>query len=593
MAPKHLRRLQQTLSHLSVGARTSDAPQETQLSIVRGPNEPPLSSETLGTLLERQVKAFGDRCAVRCSWTGQQLTYKELHSRSRALAAGLLSLGLTRGDHIAIMAGNCEQYVEVIFAAGLVGLPLVVLNTNYTNDEVENAVHRAECRLLFTTPFIGSRNMAPTIESMRAKHLSSSTNPLTFVLLERSDSKGTDGAISYESLVLQGLDVSPKELDRAEKAVQADDVCSLQFTSGTTGKPKVAMLTHSGLINNCIGSGHRLKLTEKDVLCCVVPLFHCFGLVLGVLMSVAHGSLLVFPSENFSPVRALQSMTHDKCTLIYGVPTMHTAYIQEVLSQPPGTYDLSSVRIAITGGAATPMKLFKEIREILQVPHIIQAFGMTECSPVTFLTTVEDSFETCSTTVGKVMPHVTAKVVDTDGKTVPLGQRGEILIAGYNSFRGYWKNPQGTEEMLHKEEDGTVWLRTGDEVTLDKDGFCRVTGRIKDIIIRGGENIYPAEIEDCLVQHPSIIQASVVGIKDARYGEVVAAFVQQEEGSGPGRPSTSELQTWVGKTLARHKIPAYIWWIGDKDVCKTLPQTASGKVRKVALRDTGSRLIGA
>ncbi|KAM5347769.1 hypothetical protein ACJ41O_007593 [Fusarium nematophilum] len=601
MTSQHLRRLRQTLEHLSANSQPAEASQEneSQLSITSGPTDPPLSSHTLGALLQRQSSAFGDRCAVKCSWTGGQLTYRDLHTRSRALAAGLLTLGLKRNDHIAIVAGNCEQYVEVIFAAGLVGLPLVVLNTNYTYEELENSIVHTKCRLLFTTPSIGSRKMMPVLEKLRSRISSSSIDvalPFHMVLLRRGAAEVTDRVTPYETLVLHGLRAGTKDLVEAEREVQPDDVCSLQFTSGTTGRPKVAMLTHSGLVNNCIGSGHRLKLSERDILCCVVPLFHCFGLVMGVLMSVAHGSLLVFPSENFSPASALQSVTRDKCTLIYGVPTMHTAYIQELLAQPPGTYDLSSVRVAITGGAATPLKLFKEIRDVLRVPHIVQAFGMFaarhEKRRIAHSATVDESFESCSTTVGKVMPHVVAKVVDAGGKIVPLGQRGEILIAGYNSFRGYWQNPKGTDEMLHKDERGIVWLRTGDEVTLDKDGYCRVTGRIKDIIIRGGENIYPAEIEDRLVQHQAILQASVVGIKDPRYGEVVAAFVQQEPATGPSRPSTAELRTWAGQALARHKVPAHIWWIGDEDVCESLPQTASGKVKKTELRDIGLRLAG-
>ncbi|KAK5063096.1 hypothetical protein LTR84_005172 [Exophiala bonariae] len=410
------------------------------------------------------------------------------------------------------------------------------------------------------------------------------------VVLRHGSEQLERGLISYESLFQPNDSISDAQLQEAESLVSPDDVCSLQFTSGTTGSPKVAMLTHSGLINNAIGSGLRMKITQDDILCCTVPLFHCFGLVLGVLMSLVYGSSLSLPSENFSTPRALQAITDEKCTLIYGVPTMYNAYIQELHKHPPGTYDLSSVRVAVTGGATSPSKLFRDMRDVLGIPHIIHALGMTECSPVTFLTTVDDTFEIASTTAGKVMPHVTAKVVDMNGKTVPIGRRGELFIAGYNRFRGYWQNPEKTNEVFQRDKNGTLWFRTGDEVTIDAQGYCRVTGRIKDIIIRGGENVYPTEIEERIVQHPSVSQASVVGVKDSYHGELVAAFVQQDPEFKETLPSTEELSTWVGKTLSRHKVPTYFWWIGDDGVCPTLPQTASGKVQKMVLRDIALRL---
>lgn len=344
----------------------------------------------------------------------------------------------------------------------------------------------------------------------------------------------------------------------------------------------------SNLINNSRFIGDRMDFTQADILCCPPPLFHCFGLVLGLLAVITHGAKIVYPGETFDAAAVLHAISNERCTAVHGVPTMFESILDH-RPRPPH-FDTSQLRTGIIAGAPVPRPLMRRLLDELNMTEFTSSYGLTEASPTCFNAITSDSIERRLTTVGKVMPHARAKIIDPKtGKTLKVGERGELCMAGYQVHRGYWKNPTKTEETLLRDEDGTVWLRTGDEAVFDANGYCTITGRFKDIIIRGGENIYPLEIEERLTAHPAIQRAAVVGIPDARYGEVVGTFLVLEEGHQ--RPSDEEIRDWTRQTLGRHKAPRYVFVFGDEGVPGGMPQTGSGKIQKQILRDLGRKLI--
>ena len=331
-----------------------------------------------------------------------------------------------------------------------------------------------------------------------------------------------------------------------------------------------------------------MDFTQSDVLCCPPPLFHCFGLVLGLLATITHGAKIVYPGETFDPEAVLKAISDERCTAVHGVPTM----FESILSLPrPEGFDCSQLRTGIIAGAPVPRPLMRRLLDELNMTEFTSSYGLTEASPTCFNAITSDTIDRRLTTVGKVMPHASAKVIHPQtGETLKIGERGELCMAGYQIHRGYWKNPAKTAEALIEDDDGTVWLRTGDEATIDSDGYCSITGRFKDIIIRGGENIYPLEIEERLVAHPAILKAAVVGIPDSHYGEVVGAFLTLEEGHTC--PAPEEIRDWTRQTLGRHKAPKHVFVFGTNSRLPTaMPQTGSGKIQKQALRDLGKRLL--
>ncbi|KAE8151756.1 hypothetical protein BDV25DRAFT_128555 [Aspergillus avenaceus] len=572
------RRLQQTLSHFQPPKASE------QLSIVQGPTQPPLLDITLGELLALQNLQYGQHECLVFPWTGTRWTYSDLNDETDRLARGLLAMGIQKGDRVGIMAGNCEQYISVFFAAARVGAILVVLNNTYTPSELYYALDHTDCRLLFITPRIGRHNLEEVLSKLgpQPKRQGSSTALEEIVILRGEYS----GFSTYNSVIERGLPLSSNSLLDRQAELTPDDVCNLQFTSGSTGNPKAAMLTHHNLVNNSRFIGDRMDFTSFDILCCPPPLFHCFGLVLGMLAVVTHGAKIIFPSETFDPQAVLHAISDEKCTALHGVPTMFEA----ILSVPkPPNFDTSNLRTGIIAGAPVPRPLMKRLFEELNMTQYTSSYGLTEASPTCFNAVTSDTIETRLRTVGKVMPHAKAKIIDTQGRTVPVGQRGELCMSGYQLSKGYWNNPEKTAETLITDADGTTWLKTGDEALFDPQGYCSITGRFKDIIIRGGENIYPLEIEERLSSHPAIELASVIGIPDPKYGEVVGAFIAVAEGST--RPSTEELRAWTRETLGRHKAPQHVFVFGEEGVDRSIPVTGSGKVRKVDLRKTAGMVL--
>ncbi|KAL2114908.1 hypothetical protein VTJ04DRAFT_10571 [Mycothermus thermophilus] len=559
-------------------------PQPQRPSLLFGPTDPPLVDLTLGELLNLQCLHHGTREALVIPWTGARWTYNELNHHSRLLAAAMLEMGIGVGDRVGIMAGNCEQYAAVFFAATRIGAILVILNNTYTPTEAQYGLDFTECKIFFTTKQIGRLDQRPLLSQLATRP----SGPKVVIL--RGD---TEGYTTYQDLLAQGSRVDPDLLHQVEAKVLPHLVCNLQFTSGTTGMPKAAMLTHHNIVNNSRFIGDRMRLTPADVLCCPPPLFHCFGLVLGLMAVITHGAKIVYPAEVFDAQATLRAILSEQCTAVHGVPAMFDSLLAlpEAKHLQPGKDGLR-LRTGIIAGAPVPRYLMELLVSKLGMREFTSSYGLTEASPTCFNAFTDDPIHVRLTTVGTIMPHAMAKIVDRDGRIVPVGTRGELCIGGYQLQAGYWNNSEKTNEVMIRDEQGVLWLHTGDEAVFDERGYCTITGRFKDIIIRGGENIYPLEIEERLVAHPAISQAIVVGLKDKHYGEVVGAFLQLDSAHGrEQRPSDEEVREWVRKALGRHKAPTHVFWLGMDGVPATVPLTGSGKVRKFEMAQLGNRIL--
>ncbi|KAG9233850.1 hypothetical protein BJ875DRAFT_463155 [Amylocarpus encephaloides] len=557
-------------------------------SLLHGPNFPPLQYKTLGEILDEQSALRGDNEAIICPSMGVRWSYNTLHSESLHIAQGLLAFGIKSGDRIGILAGNCAEYVAVFFAASYVGAVLVVLNNTYTTQEATYALKHSSCRLLFTVPKIGRASLRGLINQLgpRPRETGRSKTLENVIMLRHT----LGGFMTYSDLKKEGRRLGPEPLDRARRAVYPDDTCNLQYTSGSTGHPKAAMLTHFNLINNATSIGDRLDFTEDDILCCPPPLFHCFGLVLGVLAVLSHGAKIVLPAETFDARAVLRALSDENCTALHGVPTM----FEEILNLPrPEGWSCRGLRTGIIAGAPVPRPLMRRLLSELNMTEFTSSYGLTEASPTCFNAFTADTIDTRLSTVGRLLPHLKAKIIDSKGRIVPQGKRGELCISGYSLQKGYWNNSEKTNEVMIRDENGVLWLHTGDEASFTEDGYCTITGRFKDIIIRGGENIYPVEIEVRLSQHPVVSRAVVVGVRDPKFGEVVGAFLLHErlDASSRKNPSDDELRGWSREVLGRHKAPAHIFWFGEEGVPTEVPQTGSGKVKKPDLRLLAEKVV--
>ncbi|KAH6721642.1 putative long-chain-fatty-acid-CoA ligase [Leptodontidium sp. MPI-SDFR-AT-0119] len=579
-----LLRLQQTKHHL---AGTS-AEGSNDLSIVHGELEPPLRDLTLGSLLDEQCEIRGDKECLVVAHTGVRWTFSELQRQSRTLAKGMLALGLKRGDRIGILASNCEEYVATFFAAGYLGCILVVLNATYTAEEALHALEHSGCKLLFIEEKYG-RHSNSELLSQLSEDPAQTPELKTIATLH-----GTFEDFKTYADVKGGLSlgVSEEDFEAAIILAHTHDVCNLQYTSGSTGHPKAAMLTHHNLINNARFIGHRMSFTSSDILCCPPPLFHCFGLVLGLLTCLTHGASIIIPSPTFSAPAVLSVLSKENCTALHGVPAM----FEELLSLPrPSIFSCPNLRTGIIAGAPVPKPLMERLFKELNMTEYTSSYGLTEASPTCFNAMTTTSIERRLNSVGKVMPHMHAKIVGRDGEIVKVGERGELCMAGYSLQKGYWMNEEKTKECMVRDERGVLWLHTGDEAVFDGEGYCTITGRFKDIIIRGGENIYPVEIESRLTSHPSghISRSAVVGIPHPKYGEIVVAFLLPSSFSHwLDRPTDEELRVWVRQALGWHKAPVHVFWFGDEEVgMDEVPQTGSGKVKKHVLRRVGEEIV--
>ncbi|CAK1363026.1 unnamed protein product [Cercospora beticola] len=552
-----------------------------QDSIFHGPSDPPLIALSLGEFLDLQCSKYGDREAVVTPWSSERWTYYDLKDHSSQLARYLHARGIQPGDRVAILAGNRAEYASVFFACMRIGAILVILNNTYTTAEAEYAMQYTESKILFATPFIGRQDNRSMLKQFRDNTVSLPALQQVITL---------DGAfedfLDYQHAIRVGARLPEDPVKVIQGGISPYETCNLQFTSGSTGHPKAAMLTHFGLLNNSRFIGDRMSLTHEDVLCCPPPMFHCFGLVLGLLACITHGAKIVYPSEIFDGPSVLEAITTEKATALHGVPAM----FDTLFSLPrPANFDCSRLRTGIIAGAPVPRHLMELLVNDFGMTEFTSSYGLTEASPTCFNAFVDDSIDRRLTTVGTLMPHAHAKIVDRDGNIVPVGVRGELCMAGYQLQQSYWKNPEKTAEVMTRDEDGVLWLHTGDEAVFDQYGYCSITGRFKDIIIRGGENIYPLEIEERLVQHPAIDRAIVVGLPHPRYQEVPAAFLQRA--AEAQRPSDEEVRKWTRTNLGRHKAPAHIFWLGEDGVTSDIPVTGSGKIKKFEMRKIGQELL--
>ncbi len=537
-----------------------------QLSSVAGERSPPLLHATVPTVLREAAERWGSRDAVVAERT---LSYRAFAREVDDLATGFLELGIGKGDRVGIWSPNRLEWVLTQFATARIGAILVTINPAYRPAELEFALNKVSCKALVTAERFRTsdyvamiRALAPELASSPPGRLASRRLPHLECVIAMTEDAGP-GMLRFRDVPVAA---DPGRLDAV--ALDPFDAINIQFTSGTTGSPKGATLTHHNIVNNARFVTGRMRFTEHDRLCVPVPLYHCFGMVMGVLGCVTKGAAMVLPGEGFDAARTLEAVAGERCTALYGVPTMFLAMLDEL---ERGRYDLCAMRTGIMAGASCPIEVMRRVIAGMNMPEITICYGMTETSPVTFQSLVDDPVEKRVSTVGRVHPHVEAKIVDGDGATVPAGERGELLTRGYVVMQGYWDDEERTREAV---VDG--WMRTGDLAVMDGQGFCAIVGRIKDMIIRGGENIYPREIEEFLDRHPAIGQAQVFGIPDARYGEEVCAWVVPADGADL---SAGDVIDWCTGRIAHFKVPRHV------RIVETLPMTVTGKPQKFVMRD--------
>ncbi|THY05287.1 acyl-CoA synthetase/AMP-acid ligase-like protein II [Aureobasidium pullulans] len=563
----------------------------------RGASEPPLIEQTIPEYFRDVVSEHGDRNAVISRHQNARLSYHDLDIQSDALARGLEKQGVQKGDRVAVMLGNGVEYCVATYALFKLGAMLVPLNPAFNALQITSALtHLAASHLIISSeinlPYKAPRSIMPLLAhlmpDLNKSKLESEAVPSLKRVIVVENSAGRVQTAAFGSLssytdVLrdgEGGKLAPRELD-------ADEVVNIQFTSGTTSMPKAACLTHRSVLNNGKSIGDRMLLTHKDIVCCPPPLFHCFGAVLGYMATSTHGSAIVLPSESFNAEATLRAVQENACTALYGVPTMFISELELLASGAVPYEGFSQLRTGIAAGSSIPAALMRKLHDVFGLTQLTICYGMTETSPVSAMTTTDDPMWARLETVGKLLPHVEAKVVDLDGKVVAPGVRGELAVAGYLVMKGYWGDEARTQEAIRPDEEGKLWMYTGDEASMDQDGYVRITGRIKDLIIRGGENIHPLEIENAILALPSVTDVSVVGLPDPKYGEVVSAFIMPKNmnaGDEEKLKTAKEIKTWVKETLSPHLVPKYIFWADG------WPKTASGKIQKFKLRETGMRL---
>ena len=543
-------------------------------SYVKGETDVDLEFVTIPQLLRATVSRHGARDALIFADTGERRSYYDFDREIDALASGLLAMGLQKGERIGIWSPNRYEWVLTQFASARVGLVMVNINPAYRLAEVEYALNKVGCKALIlaksfkTSDYLGMiRQLAPELESCEPGRLNSVKLP-TLKSIVVMDADPGPGAFAFEQVQNLGGPAQQLRLATIDSSLNPDDAINIQFTSGTTGAPKGATLSHYNIVNNARFVTDRIQLSASDRLCIPVPLYHCFGMVMGVLGAVSKGAAMVFAGEAFDPVVTLEALAQERCTAVYGVPTMFVAMLQEIASR---RFDLSSLRTGIMAGAPCPIDVMEQVNSWMNMHELTICYGMTETSPVSFQSLVDDPIDKRCATVGRVHPHLEVKIVDGAGNIVPVGEQGELCTRGYSVMKGYWDDDQRTRESI---VDG--WMHTGDLATFDAEGFCSIVGRVKDMIIRGGENIYPREIEEYLFRHPEISEAQVFGIPHAKYGEEVCAWVIAK----PDANLTEEaIRQFCQGQIAHYKIPQHIRIVDE------IPMTITGKPQKFVMRD--------
>jgi len=538
-------------------------------SYVSGPSDRPLIGRTIGAELDRVAAATPDALAVVSAHQGIRLTYGELHAEAERSARSLIALGVVKGDRVGIWSGNRVEWLVTQYATAKIGAVLVNVNPAYRRHELEYALAKSGVSVL-----VAARAFRQTdyLEMIRAVHPKLPSLE-TVVLLDQ----GEPDMLGWEDFLGAGTQVSPDTLRERESQLDFDDPINIQYTSGTTGFPKGATLSHHNILNNGYFVGARCGYTAAERICVPVPLYHCFGMVMGNLAALSHGGAVVYPDQAFDPGKTLAAVQAERCTSLYGVPTMFIAMLQH---PDFASFDLSSLRTGIMAGSPCPVEVMKQVIDRMHMPEVTICYGMTETSPVSFQSTMRDDLEHRTATVGAVHPHVECKIVDPDsGRAVLRGDPGELCSRGYIVMLGYWDDEAATHDAI----DNAGWMHTGDLATMRDDGYVNIIGRIKDMVIRGGENLFPREIEEFLYGHPKVEDVQIVGVPDEKYGEELCAWVKLK----PGVTATDEeIRQFCRGQIATNKIPRYVRFVTE------FPMTVTGKIRKVEMRQTSIQELG-
>jgi fatty-acyl-CoA synthase len=553
------------------------------LSYVSGAADDPLRFRTISQALDKCVAAHGSKDAAIFAADGVTLSWYDLQRRSDEVAAALLALGIRRGNRVGIWSPNRVEWLLAQFGTARVGAILVNINPAYRSSELEFALNKVRCRALIMArshkssdylgilkglaPELDRPGNEPVLEARRLPHL----KHVIVLGDDKSEGPVPIRAQKFSDFIRHAGPAHKLRLAGLSAELDPDDAINIQFTSGTTGAPKGATLSHFNIVNNARYGADAMALTAQDRLCIPVPLYHCFGMVLGALACVASGATMVFPGESFDAAQTIGAIQRHRCTALHGVPTMFIA----MLAHPSlAQHDMSTLRTGIMAGAPCPIETMRQVVSRLHMSQVTIAYGMTETSPISFQSSVDDPLERRVSTVGRIHPHVEVKVIDAEGRIVPVGQSGELCTRGYCVMRGYWEDEQRTREAI----DDSGWMHTGDLATIDAEGYCNIVGRVKDMLIRGGENVYPREIEEFLHRHPAVQEAQVFGVPDARYGEEVCAWIVLKAGQSA---SMAEITTFCQGQIAHYKVPRHIRFVNE------FPLTATGKAQKFVMRELG------
>ena len=537
-------------------------------SCARGAQTPPLIEQTIGAFFDAMVARFPEREALVVAHQGRRYSYRQLQQDAHRLASALLRLGLKPGERIGIWSHNNAEWVLMQLATAKAGLVLVNINPAYRTAEVEYALNKVGCKALVTMPRFKTSDYLGMLRELRAAQALPQLQHAIWIDVAGEGAQ-EPGFMRFSELMKTG-DPQDARLPQVARLLHNRDAINIQFTSGTTGFPKGATLTHRNILNNGFFIGEAMKLTEQDRLCIPVPLYHCFGMVLGNLAVLTHGGCIVYPNDAFDPLTVLQTVQDEKCTGLHGVPTM---FIAELDHPRFKEFDLSSLRTGIMAGSPCPIEVMKRVQSEMNMGEVTIAYGMTETSPVSCQSSTDTPLDKRVSTVGLVQPHLEIKIIDPEtGRTVPVGERGEFCTRGYSVMQGYWEDPQRTAEAI----DAEGWMHTGDLATMDGEGYVNIVGRIKDMVIRGGENVYPREIEEFLYRHPKVQDVQVVGVPDQKFGEELCAWIIVK----PGQQLTdAEVREFCKGKIAHYKVPRYLKFVPE------FPMTVTGKIQKFKIRE--------
>ncbi|MEM7802147.1 MAG: AMP-binding protein [Chloroflexota bacterium] len=553
-------------------------------SYVSGTSSTPLLGLTIGDFFDQTAAKYPQNEALVAWHQNIRWTYSQLQAEIDRCARGLLALGLQRGDRVGMWSPNCAEWVVIQFATAKIGIILVNINPSYRLHELEYALNQSGCKGIVIAQAFKSSNytqmlydLAPELNSTSPNQLDSAKLPHLKTII-RLGEEPSPGMLTWSDMMAAGEAQGIKQEDvlAVQRELQFDDPINIQYTSGTTGYPKGATLSHHNILNNGKLVGDIMAFSEKDRLIIPVPMYHCFGMVLGVLACVSFGATILYPSDAFEPETVLKMVEKEKATALHGVPTM---FIAELEHPNFDQYDLSSLRTGLMAGSPCPIEVMKSVKSRMNMHEVEIAYGMTETSPVSFQTRIGTPLEKQVSTVGQVMPHTEVKIIDQAGRVVPIGETGELCTRGYCIMLGYWNDAEKTRESI----DAAGWMHTGDLAVMDAEGYVNIVGRIKDMVIRGGENVYPREIEEFLYTHPAISDVQVIGLPDVKYGEEIMAWVKLKEGE---QVSEEDLRAFCKDKIAYFKVPRYWKFVDD------FPMTVTGKIRKVAMRETSVAELG-